>query len=59
MASNPGRALLIWVGSIALLAAPLGFTATRWSVRRRRRRRAATQAAADQPSPVAAKPSQT
>ena len=61
MARNPGRALLIWVGSIALLAAPLGFTATRWSVRRRRRRRAAMQAAAaDQPlSPVAAKPSQT
>ena len=61
MARNPGRALLIWVGSIALLAAPLGFTATRWFIRRRRRRRAATLAAvADQPlSPVAAKPSQT
>src|SRR5947207_2513332 len=42
MARNPGRALLIWVGSIALLAAPLGFTATRWFIRRRRRRRAAT-----------------
>jgi len=51
---------LIWVGSIALLAAPLGFTATRWSVRRRRRRRAATEATAAEPlSPVAAKPSQT
>ena len=61
MARNPGRAFLIWVGSIVLLAAPLGFTATRWFIRRRRRRRAATLAAdADQPlTPVAAKPSQT
>jgi len=61
MARNPGRAFLIWVGSIVLLAAPLGFTATRWFIRRRRRRRAATlAAAAGQPlTPVAAKPSQT
>jgi len=61
LTSNPGRALLIWVGSLALLAAPLGFTGTRWYIRRRRRRRAATEAtAADRPvSPVAAKPSQT
>jgi endoglucanase len=61
VASNPGRAALIWVGSIALLAAPLGFAATRWYVRRRRRRRAAAQATigAQPLASSAAKSSQT
>jgi len=50
VASNPGRAALIWLGSIALLAAPLGFAGMRWYLRRRRRRRAAA------PSILAAQP---
>jgi endoglucanase len=60
VASNPGRAVLIWLGSIALLAAPLGFAGTRWYLRRRRRRRAAAQSTlAAQPLASAAKSSQT